>query len=247
MGSLKKWLSGAPPPAPPEDLGAALMRLTRTYWARAPEELARLKPEAETLPWPKLLRLHHLACLELLHAVGLTTTGGGMDLPASPEAELYVQTATRLSSATSPFRPRQAVVTQRPRGEAPGKTITGELRNASATHFGALELIRLDKDNHPLALDFASFDELALVAVGPPSLFPPSKLQYRDGRTEVACLPLLYGASWFSAQASDANGSMTRFVGHTPKVQGGIGVGHQDFMCGGVLFGLGSMQQLAFS
>jgi hypothetical protein len=170
-----------------------------------------------------------------------------MDLPAGPDATLLVRTARRLSSPASPYRPRSATVTQRARGAAQGRVLQGELRNASSSHFGALEVLRLDQNNHPVALGFVAFDELAAVAVGPPSLFPPSQLRFRDGRVEVACVPLLYGVSWSSPTPSDQDGSMTRFVALHPEIQGGLGVGHQDFLVDGSLFGMSSVQQIVFS
>lgn len=248
MGFFQKLFGLAPsppaePPQPAEELGAALLRLTRQYWTRDPAERARLEPEVDTLPWPKLLRLHHLVALEVLHVNGLDA----IDLPASPDATLLVRTAARLSGPTSPYRPRPATVTQRARGPAPGRVLQGELRNASSSHFGALEVLRLNPQNHPVALDFVPFAELSAVVVGPPSLFPPSQLHYPDGRLEVACLPLLYGVSWFSKTPSDQDGSMTRFVALHQEIQGGLGVGHQDFLAGGSMFGMSSVQQIVFS
>lgn len=255
MGGLLKKLFGssepaaparAAEPAPPnEDLGAALMRLTRTYWTRAPDELARLAPELDSLPWPKLLRLHHLISTELMHASGALSGGSSIDLPEGENTTLYIRTAARMVSADSPYLPKPASVIQRPRGTVQLPTRQGELRNASNTHHGALEVIRL-KNNHPVALDFIGFGELARVSFGPQSLFPPANIQYRDGRNEVVCVPLLYGCSWFSTEPSDQNGSMTRFIGHHKQTQGGMGVGHSDFMCDGVMFGVGSVQQIDF-
>jgi hypothetical protein len=256
MGGLLKKLFGseetppspAPSAAPPgEDLGSALMRLTRTYWTRAPDELARLRPELDSLPWPKLLRLHHLISLELLHSTGALAPGfAGLDLPPGDLTSLYIRTANRVAGEGSPYLARPATVIQRPRGTVQLPTRQGELYNASITHLGALEVVKL-KNNHPAALDFIPFKDLARVSFGPPSLFPPANVQYADGRNEVVCLPLLYGASWFSTEPTDQDGSMTRFVGHHKEVKGGIGLGHCDFMCGGVMFGLGSVQQLEFA
>jgi hypothetical protein len=259
MGGLKKLfgLGGeAPSPQqqqpqqsgpPGEDLGAALMRLTRTYWTRAPDELSRLQSEVSTLAWPKLLRLHHLVCLELLHATGaLKKDSLSAELPNDATGELYLRTAARLQGAGSPYLPRNATVIQRPRGTVQLPPRQGELRNASSSHHGALEVIRLNKDNHPVALEFFAYQDLAAIALGPPSLFPPAKVMHRDGREEVVCLPLLYGASWFSEEPSDQNGSMTRFSCHHKDVTGGIGLGHQDFMSGGAMFGLGSVMQIDF-
>lgn len=260
MGGLKKLLGlgGGEAPQqqqqqqqagpPGEDLGAALMRLTRTYWTRAPDELARLQAEVDSLAWPKLLRLHHLVCLELLHASGaLQKDSLSSELPKDANGELYLKTAARLQGAGSPFLPRNATVIQRPRGTVQLPPRQGELRNASSSHHGALEVIRLNKDNHPVSLDFFAFQDLTAVALGPPSLFPPAKVLHRDGREEVVCLPLLYGPSWFSAEPSDQNGSMTRFCCHHQQVTGGIGLGHQDFMSDGVMFGLGSVMQIDFA
>lgn len=258
MGGLKKLFGGgepapsaAPQPQagpPGEDLGAALMRLTRSYWTRAPDELARLQPEVSSLAWPKLLRLHHLVCLEVLHATGsLQKEAFGVDLPKDGMGELYLKTAARLQGAGSPYLPKAATVIQRPRGTVQLPPRQGELRNASSSHHGALEVIRLNKDNHPVALEFFAFQDLTAIALGPPSLFPPAKVLHRDGREEVVCLPLLYGVSWFSAEPSDQSGQMTRFSCHHKDVQGGIGLGHQDFMSGGVMFGLGLVMQIDFA
>lgn len=262
MGGLKKLFGGGSseptPPAQPqtqeqagppgEDLGAALMRLTRTYWTRAPDELARLQSEVDSLAWPKLLRLHHLVCLELLHVTGaLQKDSLSAELPKDATGDLYLKTAARLQGAGSPYLPKHATVIQRPRGTVQLPPRQGELRNASSSHHGALEVLRLNKANHPVALDFIPLQDMTAVALGPPSLFPPAKVLFRDGREEVVCLPLLYGASWFSNEPSDQNGSMTRFSCHHKDVTGGIGLGHQDFMSGGVMFGLGSVMQIDFA
>lgn len=223
------------------------MRLTRTYWTRAPDELARLGPEVDSLPWPKLLRLHHLLCLELIHATGsLKRDSLSADLPVGPTTDLYLRSAARLMGAGSPYLPRAATVIQRPRGTVQLPPRQGQLYNASASHHGALEVIRLE-NNHPVALDFLGFSQLVSVKLGPPSLFPPANVSSVGGRNEVFCLPLLYGPSWFSEEPTDQNGSMTRFMGHHANVQGGIGLGHQDYMCDGVMFGLGSVMQIDFA
>ena len=39
---------------------------------------------------------------------------------------------------------------------------------------------------------------------------------------------------------------MTRFVLHHRDVEGGVGLGHQDFTSGDALRGLGSVQQIDF-
>ena len=244
------------PPPDDEDLGATLVRLHRAYWSPAPDEKQRLQAATiEGLSWRDLLRLHHLVCLDLLHAAGLTEAsedalGKMLELPEGPDAELYARLVERLRGPTSPYRPRQACIFQRrrvdPTPARPEPDLRGELSNASLTHLAALEVIKLE-GTRPTGVDFVPFEALHSVHLGPPSLFPPARLDYVEaGRGEVVALPLLYGASWFSARPSDRDGSMTHFVCHLKSTPGGIGLGHQDFTAGGALFGLGSIEAIEF-
>jgi hypothetical protein len=235
-----------------DELGAALLGVHRAYWTPAPEEKQRLLgARIEGMSWRDILRLHHLASLDLLHAAGLTRLGDERfeamaKATAGPDAELCAALAGRLHGPTSPYRPRLAFVFQR--GCPPEEpSQRGELANASLTHLGALEVIRLERDMRPTAVDFVPFDALHSVHVGPPSLFPPARLEYeQQGRNEVVALPLLYGPSWFTPQPRDRDGSTTAFVCHLEGASGGIGLGHQDFTNGSSVFGLGSIEQIAF-
>lgn len=234
-----------------DELGPALLEVHRAYWTPAPEERERLlQARTQGLSWRDLLRLHHLVCLDLLHAGGLTTLGDDRfqpmaDAATGPDAELCASLAERLRGPTSPYRPRLAYVTQR--GNASGEpNLRGPLANASLTHFGALEAIRLE-EMRPIAVDFVPFDALHSVHVGPPSLFPPARLDYEEpDRSEVVALPLLYGPSWFTPLTRDRDGSETSFVCHIREVSAGIGLGHQDFTSGSTLFGLGSVEAIEF-
>jgi hypothetical protein len=247
-GFFKRLFGGAkeePPPA--EDLGAALVRVHRAYWTRSAAEKDDLVSRAPSLDWREVLRLHHLVCLDLLAAAG-NDVEKSLDAAPGANTDLCVKTLERLRSPESPYRPRVAGVFQRGKGaDAPRPPdLRGPLSNASFSHLGALEVIRL-KDQQPTAVDFVPFDALQAVNLGPPSLYPPARLDYEEpGRTEVVCLPLLYGPSWTTPDESDRNGSMTRFVCHIKGVEGGLGIGHQDFRCDQSLFGLGSVEGIVF-
>jgi hypothetical protein len=230
----------------------------RAYWTPAPEEKERLSARFAALDWRELLRLHHLVCLDLLHAAGLSTVGRTspemerqLDAQPGPDADLCAKSAARLLLPESPYRPRLSFIFQRKGDETPlnrrAPDQTGELRNASLTHLGALEVIRLDPQQRPAVVDFVPFDAIQTVHLGPPSLYPPARIDYEEsGRSDVACLPLLYGPSWFTPEASDRDGSMTRFICHVKGLPAGIGLGHQDLTTGTALFGLGSLEVVEF-
>lgn len=239
-----------------EDLGDALLRLQRSYWSPAPQEKAQLAQRFAALDWRELFRLHHLVCVDLLHAAGLTAkpSVGALErmlrAPVGPDAELCVKTATRLLLPESPYRSRRAFVFHRRAGVPLSQRSPehkGELRNTSITHLGALEVICLDAQQKPSKVDFVPFGAIRSVNFGPPSLFPPARLDYEEeGRSDVAWLPLLYGPSWFSQEPTDQDGSTTRFVCHTARLPAGVGLGHQDFTAGTSVFGLGSLEAVEF-
>jgi hypothetical protein len=235
-----------------DELGAALLDVHRAYWTPAPAEKERLlRARIEGMSWRDILRLHHLTCLDLLHGAGLTRLGDErfemmVDAAPGPDAELCAALAARLRGPTSPYRPRLAFVFQR--GSASKEpSLRGPLTNASLTHLGALEVIRLEQDQRPTGVDFVPLDALHSVHIGPPSLFPPARLEYEEeGRSEVVALPLLYGPSWFTPRPRDRDGTETTFICHIKDVSSGLGLGHQDFTNGSSLFGLGSIEQIAF-
>lgn len=254
-GSPVEAASGAPSTraqpieGPPEFVRAAEMQ--RAYWTHDAEEQRRLEARGvDQLGWRDLLRLHHLSCLQRLSGEPERGTA----------AEIGLQTAHRLLSSDSPYRPRMAMIWQAHAAQ-PGAgdepSLTGDLLNASLSHLGCLEVYRLDATNQPSQIDFVSFDELSAVMFAAPSLMRAAKLFYEGGREEIVLVPLLYGLTWAIGDELDRAGRMTRFVAHLDSEAlgaygaSGVGVGHQDLTIRGregegSLFGLGSVAKLSF-
>jgi hypothetical protein len=234
---------------PPEFVRAAEMQ--QAYWTQDAEALAQLEARGvEQLGWRELLRLHHLICL----------------LPLNRGTEREVanekcrQTVRRLLAGDSPYRPRPAAIWQGQSAQGEGDRepdMQGDLLNPSLTHFGCLEVYRLDAVNEPTQIDFVGFDELSGVLFAPTKLIRVAKLFYEDGRNEMVFVPLLYGLTWAIGNDYDRAGQMTRFVSHldgaerSPTWASGIGVGQQDLsVCrqdgGAHMFGLGSVAEVVF-
>lgn len=235
----------------------AAQRLQKLYWtANAEEKAALLTRYPDDLSWSELLRLHHLNCVELMNqpqggTARMNAEFDGTALsPDEPLSALHGELVQRLLALESPFRARYVEVWQG-EDQARPADLAGQFRNASASHFGCLEVIRVDARFEPLELVFVPFDDLWVVNLAGASLFRAAKLFYDVDRTdEVVLVPLLYGISWFTQQPYDQDGSMTRFCCHL-EVGGeplGIGIGHQDFQLDvderRTLLGLGSLSQL---
>jgi hypothetical protein len=132
-------------------------------------------------------------------------------------------------------------------------TMDGTLRNASLTHLGCVEVLRMDSQDRPTGIDFIALDDIRGMLLASPSIFRAAKILFEDGRPgEIVRLPLVYGFSWFTGRGEDTDGTLTRFCSHitTPISSSplGIGLGHQDFVLespkGASLFGLGSVGEL---
>jgi hypothetical protein len=247
-----------------QELTKRCRELQQDYWTFDAEEKERLlKQNPERLSWNDTLRLLHLSCLELLG------TDEGQKQLLAKEAEapremsdsaagsLCRALAERLITSDGPYRPRLVLVWQGNSGQSSEREpdIQGIFRNASITHLGALEIIRIDEDGRPTELAFVGLDELRGVAFGAPAVFRMAKLFYDDGRgDEIVFVPLLYAVSWGTPNTYDRDGSMTRFCCHV-AVEGeparlGVGIGHQDFTVlrrdgDASLFGLGSVGEIA--
>jgi hypothetical protein len=253
-----------PPEIPPEI--ADVVQLILAYWTfDAQEQSALLARGIEALPWPELLRLHHLNCLEALatRPESGESEDGEMILPggigeSTPALERCRQTGERLLLPESPYRPRHASVWQGsldPNHEQP-PTMQGILCNPSLTHLGCLEVLRLDAQLQPRELAFIAFDDLQTVAMTSPKIFRATRLFYDDGRPdEIVFVPLLYATSWRSSSPYLRDGRMTQFLayppGAGPAAQFGIGAGQQDLSIREderqSMFGIGSVAQIAFS
>ncbi len=256
-----------------QQLVTLLTDIQKKYWRFDATEKASLVQRGPLhLPWPDMLRLNHLCCLEILE----TERGKnylhnpdayGRDLEAGNVSELHrdldlgfwPEMLEKFLSAASPYRPRLSLVWQA--GAPPGvqrePDVQGWFMNESVTHFGSFEVIKVDDDGRPVKIDFVGLDELRHVMFAGNGLFRLAKLFYDDGRAdEMVWMPLLYGVSWGCPEESDHDGSFTRWVGHrTVEIAGeglniGIGIGHQDFMVatgrgeGVVVLGLGSLEEI---
>jgi hypothetical protein len=264
---FRRKKSGALPPAVaklPRDI-RALLEVQRAYWRYDPVEADGFRErDRASLSWSELLRLHHLACMDLWqHTCTETKDEETIDPARRPAGALCRELAQRLLSPESPYRARHCDVWQ---GE-PGTTsqresdLRGELRNASLTHLGALEVLRLDQTRlpgefRPVGLAFIPLDDIRAVLLSRPVLFRVGKIIYdTDHAPEVVLVPLIYAFSWDSNDELDHNGRMTRFTGFV-EVDGagrkqslGLGVGQQDLQLqaaeGEQLFGLGSVAQIS--
>ena len=237
--------------------------IQQKYWTPNPDEKKRLLEKGfENLAWDETLRLLHLACLEMLSdgpcreqlldeeiALEVSTH-------ASPgkNRDLIVKLVTELVSEASPYKPRHVAVWQGKAGESEKRMedLYGVLCNASLTHLGCVEVIRLDAEQEPTELAFISFDEIRGAAFDRTALFRTGMLFFDDGRSdEVVLVPLLYGISWLSPHDFDQDGRSTRFIcaieTDNDKQNLVIGVGQQDFVMEGnrqPVFGLGSIGEI---
>jgi len=247
---------------PPEI--ADTVGLVVAYWRfNAEEQAGLLARGVGALPWPDLLRLHHLNCLEALGTPSIRRRLESNEIVPPDEASAVAlercrQSAERLLLPESLYRPRDADVWQGaldPEGKRP-PTMRGVLSNPSLTHIGSLEVIRLDERQQPKELTFVAFDDLLTVAMADPKVFRAARLFYDNGRPdEIVLLPSLYATSWRSSSPYLRDGRMTQFLayppGGGPAAQFGLGVGQQDFSIregeGRSMFGLGSVAQITFA
>jgi hypothetical protein len=234
---------------PPEFVRA--VELQRAYWTPSREEQAQLEARGvDELSWRECLRLHHLLCLQRLHA--------GPERAAATDK--CKRTVRRLLAPDSPYRPRPAMIWQGQTAQLGGSrepSMQGEFLNASLTHLGCLEIYRLDAASEPAGIDFVSFDELSGMAFATPNLIRAAKLFFDDGHDQIVLVPMLYGLTWMIGNEFDREARLTRFVAHIDGDEvgslgaSGLGVGQQDFTtrnhqgsCS--LFGIGSVAEIAF-
>lgn len=241
----------APGEGPADEISATGQRamvLQQAYWTPDAAELEALAGRGiAALSWRERLRLNHL-----LGLAAWESDAGRADLerdleasddsrdPArllGPHADLYRDLLARLMGPDSPYRPRQCMIWE---GE-PGSTAeprppeaAGVLANASLSHLGCLEILRLDAAGEPESVDFIALDDVRGVVFGNPTLFRAARLFLEDDSDAIVFVPLLYGVSWRSPHSHDRDGTMTRFGCHValdpPSPLSGLGVGHQDVL-----------------
>lgn len=245
-----------------EELVKRSRALQEQYWTpNAAEKQSLIAEGVERLEWEKSLRLLHLACLDLVSTGPgreelVSDDSEGVDAPEGPDRHLIVQLLQRLRAADSPYKERHVSVWQGNPGESDTRepNAEGKFRNASLTHLGSIEVIRLDAQDHPVSMSFVPLDDLRGAAFAPPAVFRFGRLFFDNQRAdEFVLVPLLYGISWRTPNLFDRDGTMTRFISHV-EVPGGqgafsIGVGHQDFVVESrdgsqTLLGLGSVGEI---
>jgi hypothetical protein len=217
------------------------IELQKRYWSLDADELRELEGRGfAALSWAQKLRLHHLRCLALLDA------GDGalrrellapVDERPTPR-ELAEDRATwdpmldarvgasarALVGRRSPYRPRHGFAwlgEAAPAGEdIPYSNFQGRTLNASITHLGCVEVIRLDEALEPAALEFVGLDEILTISRGQRSAdeaalpFVPARILREYGREElVVLLALRYGLSWFSHEPELLRGRGAHEVG----------------------------------
>lgn len=233
--------------------------LQQNYWTPNSAEKNRLASIGlDQLDWDQTMRLIHLTCLELVSQGPVkqqleSETAEAADAPHGEDFDLLSKLVGRVASASSPYRSRHVAVWNGEPGESANREADsqGDFRNASLTHMGCLEVIRLDADDQPATIEFIPLDSLRGAVFAAPALYRYGKLFFDDGRPdEIVLVPLLYGMSWLSPNSFDHDGSMTRFIGKITLEQEsvGIGIGHQDFVVDSAdertLVGLGSIGEL---
>jgi len=242
------------------ELNNRLRQIQEAYWTLDREEKeALLAKSLDALSWREKLRLLHLTVLEILETeegkrqLTATEMTGASDAPDGEPARLCADLVKRLMVKESPFRPRRLAIwqgTPNAVSERPAD-IEAFCRNASITHLGAIEVIRLDEKGEPRELAFVGLDEIR----GAIFQGRAARLFYDDGRQdEIVWVPLLYGWSWRTPNTYDQDGTMTRFRCHV-KVEGienrlAVGIGHQDVVArqqdgSQTLFGIGSVGEIA--
>ena len=251
-------------------LTAKLKAIQKHYWKfDAKEKDGLIGRGPLSLPWPEMLRLNHLCCLEMLRTkAGKRYLRDPNAYPEDPSVGLdtrscpfWPELLQKLASPESPYKPRVCLVWKGdsavPKPNEP--ELSGPFLNPSITHLGSFEVFRADSAMNPDKAAFVPLSEMARIVFGAPGMFRSAKLTYHDGReAENVWVPLLYGMSWMSSHAEDRNGSSTRFVGHQEISIGGvshslgIGIGHQDLRIQDPadegrdrFFGLGSLEELA--
>ncbi len=216
--------------------------MQRRYWTPNSDEKWRLlEADPDTLSWNQKLRLLHLACMDMVSAAPgaiqlEVETCRDMNAPAGGDRDVIALLVDQFRTADSPFKPRHGALWFGNAGDSQGRDADsqGLIRNASLTHLGCLEVIRLDGNRQPVGLAFVHFDALRGAVFAEPAHYRRGKLFYDDGRPdEMVLAPLLYGISWASSHAYDQDGSMTRFICYlqTGDDQAwSIGIGQQDLV-----------------
>ncbi|MCP4131857.1 MAG: hypothetical protein GY754_12830 [bacterium] len=240
--------------------------LQEEYWTFNVQEKENLLKNYPTgISWSETIRLHHLACMELLalpevqKQLNSDSPDDESELPDGEVKTFCTELVERLLEPQSPFRVHHAAIWQNSPGSQDREhDIEGQFLNASITHLGSLEVFKVDEDFMPVEIEFIPFDTIRGAIFANNSLLRMVKIFFEYGREEEVFLtPLLYGISHQTGKEFYKDGSFTGFIAHLGIQNSlgisGIGVGHQDFVAAGEnnsgasLFGLGSINELMMS
>ena len=215
--------------------------LQRKYWTSDHEEKASLLSKYPVgLTEKELLRLVHLICIEYLESEKGGKHLNEDDFDQTPEwgannQNICTEIVSQLLDKKSAFCSKKCFIWQGEVGESQNREPDhqGDFLNASLSHLGCLEVIKVDEKQSPLAVDFIPFDAIRGVVFAQPSLFRAAKIFYdSEKEDEIVLIPMNYGLSWMSFNEFDHDGSMTRFCCHIETKNGtsmGLGLGQQDF------------------
>lgn len=243
MAGILQRLFGRQPPTRDYHAGPQLagldavseraIALQRAYWRSAPDELAALEARGfAALSWADKLRAHHLRCLALLDAddgaLRRALLAPADARPAAPEPEpeglvKLAASAKSLLSRRSPYRPRHAFAwlgPAAPEGEdIPYSDFQGRTLNASLSHLGCVELIRLDAALEPDRLEFIALDEIMTLSRGQldapdqaPAFVPVRLLREYGAEELVGLMPTRYGLSWLAHEPEVLRGDAAHAV-----------------------------------
>ena len=164
-----------------------IFQFHRAYWTFNRKECDELTNKYPTLSPGEKLRLLHLLCIEIANSnLGQKIINGG-DIRADQykkgawetgSKDTIVKIVRELSSKDSPFRKRKCLLWRGAPGESEQREPdhTGEMRNASYTHLGSLEVIRIDENQNPIEMDFIPLDDISGAMFANPSLYRAGKV-----------------------------------------------------------------------
>jgi len=210
-----------------------IFRIQQQYWTVNNDEKENLLSQfPDSLDWKQLLRLHHLLCMEVFQAyIAGHFLFKKNKIILNQEMTRFLQKSTAiLLSDKSPYRPQQCeikfdVLTR----QKEFKRMEGTLINASLTHLGCIEIIRLDPELHPVSLDFLPLSLIKVIMNNTEG----SLVSYRDRKEKDICYLASY--YYFSQESKKfINNTHTEYVCPLECDEAGeecgIGLGIQEFL-----------------
>lgn len=250
----KKNTENSPTENEPNALWDKAVAIQKAYWTFDQEEKEQLieKANSSTITFEEIYRLHHLACLELCTA----NPEPENPVPYGNLKSLAEYSSMALLSQESPYRFSHGSFVLKGAESSAGEEARGHFVNASLTHLGGLEVIKVDESQEPQQIEFIPFDHIRGGVFQGSSLLRPCRLFFEYGREDLVCwVPLLYATSFEFGNEYNLNGSMTNFQNHIhiPQLEMnfGVGLGQQDLKIHGAsgmsLVGLGRVSEFSIA